>query len=410
MLLCFTALAGCSQSEPQGSGAPPSNPSQNSSSPSEPVTITVWHDGDEGIMQTIAGQINAQLADDQITVVFEKKTDMPNQLKLYGSDASNAPDMYFYAHDVLGSFVAMDIVAPLSDVVDTSILANHLPMTVEAGQIGGTQYLLPVYFETLVFLYNKAMWEGDIPGTTEELYDYMVAHTDTAAGTYAVVNQHTNAYNVSPFINGFGGYIIDENAKPGLTDSRTIEAATYNQKFGALQADGDYNTVTTLFNEGKAAAIIGGPWLVSGIEAAGIDYGIASLSDIKLPNGSGLAPFSGIQGAGVLKVALAKKDALAKVLTAMASPEVGVDLANKSGCAPANNKSYDDPQVTANEMIAVIQKTASTAQPMPNIPEMGVMWGPVETMLTAINKNGADPAQAAADAQAAAEQAIADMQ
>ncbi|MCI9445531.1 MAG: extracellular solute-binding protein [Oscillospiraceae bacterium] len=410
MLLCFTALAGCSQSEPQGSGAPPSNPPQNSSSPSEPVTITVWHDGDEGIMQTIAGQINAQLADDQITVVFEKKTDMPNQLKLYGSDASNAPDMYFYAHDVLGSFVAMDIVAPLSDVVDTSILANHLPMTVEAGQIGGTQYLLPVYFETLVFLYNKTLWEGDIPGTTEELYDYMVAHTDTAAGTYAVVNQHTNAYNVSPFINGFGGYIIDENAKPGLTDSRTIEAATYNQKFGALQADGDYNTVTTLFNEGKAAAIIGGPWLVSGIEAAGIDYGIASLSDIKLPNGSGLAPFSGIQGAGVLKVALAKKDALAKVLTAMASPEVGVDLANKSGCAPANNKSYDDPQVTANEMIAVIQKTASTAQPMPNIPEMGVMWGPVETMLTAINKNGADPAQAAADAQAAAEQAIADMQ
>ena len=412
LALCFAVLAGCSQSTPQDSGAPSSDPSQSTNPPTAPVTITVWHDGDEGIMQTIADQVNAQLAADQITVVFEKKTDMPNQLKLYGSDAANAPDMYFYAHDVLGSFVAMDILAPLSDVVDTSsILSDHLSMTVEAGQIGGTQYLLPVYFETLVFLYNKALWEGDIPGTTEELYDYMVAHTDTAAGTYAVVNQHTNAYNVSPFINGFGGYIIDENAKPGLNDPKTIEAATYNQEFGALQADGDYNTVTTLFNEGKAAAIIGGPWLVSGIEAAGIDYGIASLSDIKLPNGNGLAPFSGIQGVGVLKVALAeKKDALAKVLTVMASPEVGVDLANKSGCAPANNKSYDDPQVAAKEMITIIQKTASTAQPMPNIPEMGSMWGPVETMLTAINKNGADPAQAAVDAQAATEQAIADMQ
>ena len=411
LALCFAVLAGCSQSDSQDSGAPSSNPSQSNNPPAAPVTITIWHDGDEGIMQTIADQVNAQLAADQIAVVFEKKTDMPNQLKLYGSDAVNAPDMYFYAHDVLGSFVAMDILAPLSDVVDTGILADYLSMTVEAGQIGGTQYLLPVYFETLVFLYNKALWEGDIPDTTEALYDYMVAHTDTAAGTYAVVNQHTNAYNVSPFINGFGGYIIDETAKPGLNDPKTIEAATYNQKFGALQADGDYNTVTTLFNEGKAAAIIGGPWLVSGIEAAGIDYGIASLSDIKLPNGNGLAPFSGIQGAGVLKVALAeKKDALAKVLTAMASPEVGVDLANKSGCAPANNKSYDDPQVAAKEMITIIQKTASTAQPMPNIPEMGSMWGPVETMLTAINKNGADPAQAAADAQAAAEQAIADMQ
>lgn len=413
-LLCLAALAGCAPSQSQPSAGPagsPSQPAQVTDAPKDPVTVTVWHDGDEGIMQTIAGQVNAQLADDQITVVFEKKTDMPNQLKLYGSDAANAPDMYFYAHDVLGTFVAMDILAPLSDVVDASILADHLPMTVEAGQIGGTQYLLPVYFETLVFLYNKALWEGDIPSTTEGLYDYMVAHTDAAAGTYAVVNQHTGAYNVSPFIYGFGGYIINEDGKPGLNDPKTIEAAEYNRKFGALQADGDYNTVTTLFNEGKAAAIIGGPWLVSGIEAAGIDYGVASLSDIKLPNGNGLAPFSGVQGVGVLKTALAeKKDAVAKVLTAMASPQVGVDLANKSGCAPANNRSYDDPQVAGNEMIAVIQKTASTARPMPNIPEMGAMWGPAETMLTAINKNGADPAQAAADAQAAAEQAIADMQ
>lgn len=413
MALCLGTLAGCSKSASQSSDVPSSQPSQDANptdAPKEPVTVTIWHDGDEGIMQTISDQVNAQLADDQITVAFEKKTDMPNQLKLYGSDAANAPDMYFYAHDVLGSFVAMDILAPLSEVVDASILADHLPMTVEAGQIGGTQYLLPVYFETLVFLYNKALWQGDIPATTEELYDYMVAHTDAAAGTYAVVNQHTNAYNVSPFINGFGGYVINEDGKPGLNDPKTIEAAAYNQKFGALQADGDYNTVTTLFNEGKAAAIIGGPWLVSGIEAAGIDYGIASLSDIKLPNGNGLAPFSGVQGVGVLKVALAeKKDAIAKVLTAMASPEVGIDLAVKSGCAPANNKSYDDPQVAGKEMISVIQKTASTARPMPNIPEMGAMWGPAETMLTAINKNGADPAQAAEEAQAAAEQAIADM-
>ena len=413
MALCLAALAGCSKSASQSSGAPSSQPSQGAGSPDapkDPVTVTIWHDGDEGIMQTIAGQVNAQLADDRITVVFEKKTDMPNQLKLYGSDAANAPDLYFYAHDVLGTFVAMDILAPLSEVVDADLLSDHLPMTVEAGQVGGTQYLLPVYFETLVFLYNKALWEGDIPATTEELYDYMVAHTDAAAGAYAVVNQHTNAYNVSPFINGFGGYVINEDGKPGLNDPKTIEAAAYNQKFGALQADGDYNTVTTLFNEGKAAAIIGGPWLVSGIEAAGIDYGIASLSDIKLPNGNGLAPFSGIQGAGVLKVALAeKKDAIAKVLTAMASPEVGIDLAVKSGCAPANNKSYDDPQVAGKEMISVIQKTASTARPMPNIPEMGAMWGPAETMLTAINKNGADPAQAAEEAQTAAEQAIADM-
>lgn len=416
--MCFGILTGCGQTaSPTAATEQPSAQTAAAAAAettpaAEPVTVTIWHDGSEAIMQTIADQVNAALADDGITVQFEKKTDMPNQLKLYGSDPANAPDMYFYAHDVLGTFVAMDILAPLSDILDTdALLADALPMTVKAGQLNGKQYLLPVYFETLVFLYNKALWEGDIPGTTEDLYAYMAAHTDVNAGTYAVVNQHTNAYNVSPFIYGFGGYVLSEDGKPGFTDPKTMEAVEYNKKFGLLQADGDYNTVTTLFNEGKAAAIIGGPWLTSGIEAAGIDYGIVSLSDIKLPNGNGLAPFSGVQGAGVLKIALeTRKDAIAKVLTAMAAPEVGVALANSAGCAPANNKSYEDASVAANPMISAIQKTASTAQPMPNIPEMNVMWGPAESFLVNVNKNGEDVAKAAEEAQAAAEQAIADMQ
>ena len=411
LTLCIGLFSGCSSTAQNEPGDTPPTATQPVGG-SAPVEVKIWHDGDEAIMQTIADQVNSQLEEDGITVTFEKKTDMPSQLKLYGNDPANGPDMYFYAHDVLGTFVAMDILAPLTDVIDTdSVLAKAISLTVEAGQLDETQYLLPVYFETLVFIYNKDLWEGDIPTTTEDLYDYMAAHTDTAAGTYAVVNQHTNAYNVSPFINGFGGYVISEDGMPGLNDPKTIEAAEYNKKFAALESDGDYNTVTTLFNEGKAAAIIGGPWLTSGIEAAGIDYGIVSLADIKLPNGNGMAPFSGIQGAGVLKIALPdKKEAIAKVLTAMASPEVGVALATKSGCAPANSKSYEDEQVASNEMIAAIQKTASTARPMPNIPEMNVMWSPAESMFVAINKNGEDVAKAAADAQAAAEQAIADMQ
>lgn len=411
LTLCIGLFSGCSSTAQNEPGDTPPTATQPVGG-SAPVEVKIWHDGDEAIMQTIADQVNSQLEEDGITVTFEKKTDMPSRLKLYGNDPANGPDMYFYAHDVLGTFVAMDILAPLTDVIDTdSVLAKALSLTVEAGQLDETQYLLPVYFETLVFIYNKDLWEGDIPTTTEDLYDYMAAHTDTAAGTYAVVNQHTNAYNVSPFINGFGGYVISEDGMPGLNDPKTIEAAEYNKKFAALESDGDYNTVTTLFNEGKAAAIIGGPWLTSGIEAAGIDYGIVSLADIKLPNGNGMAPFSGIQGAGVLKIALPdKKEAIAKVLTAMASPEVGVALATKSGCAPANSKSYEDEQVASNEMIAAIQKTASTARPMPNIPEMNVMWSPAESMFVAINKNGEDVAKAAADAQAAAEQAIADMQ
>ena len=415
MLMSLLAACGSADEPAAESAAPesaaPASEAPQTEEPAESVELTVWHDNDETLMQAMADAANALLEGTGVTLTFEKRTGLSDQLKLYGGDAANGPDMYLWAHDSLGTFVAMDILEPLTNLIDESVLADDLPLTVEAGQIGGTQYLLPVYFETLLFLYNKDLWQGDIPATTEELYEYMVANTDAAAGTYAVVNQHSTSYNVSPFINGFGGYILDDEGNPGLNDPKTIEAVEYNKKFADLEADGDYNTVTTLFNEGKAQAIIGGPWLVSGIRAAGIDLGVASLSDMTLPNGDPLAPFSGVQGIGVMKVAAEEKgDAIALALEALASPEVGVALAKAGGCAPANSLAYDDPDVAADEIIMAIEHTADTAQPMPNAAEMNVMWGPVDSMLAAVNKNGQDAASAAEEAQAAALQAIADMQ
>lgn len=384
---------------------------ETSQSGGEPVEIKIWHDGDESIMAAIEKTVNEALSGEQISISFEKKSGLTDQLQLYGNDEVNGPDMYFYAHDSLGTFVEMGIVAPVTDIIGDEVLNGLVPMTVEAGIYKDTQYFMPVYFETLLFMYNKELWEGEIPGTTDELYAYMEEHTDTAAGIYAVVNQHSTAYNVAPIINGFGGYIIDKSGQPGLNTPEMTEAVEYNKKFAALQADGDYNTVTTLFNEGKAAAIVGGPWLVSGIKEAGIDLGIKSLADFKLPNGNGLAPFSGVQGVGVLKhAASAKKDAIARVLTIMAGKEVGEILAVGSNCAPANMEAYENPEVAANEMIIAIKETAQTAQPMPNIPEMSVMWGPAEGMLAAVNKSGETVQEAADKYQQEALTAISDMQ
>ena len=416
MLLCaamaVSLFTGCSSG---GDSAKPKEDTAGSGDSEEQTAeaeeISIWHDGDEAIMEVIESQVNEKLSGDGVTVKFEKKSGLTDQIKLYGNDGESGPDMYMYAHDSLGTFVEMGVLSPLSDIAGEEVYADMLPMTQEAGLYKGEQYLLPVYFETLLFMYNKDLWEGEVPSTTEELYTYMEAHTDAAAGTYALVNQHSTAYNVSPFINGFGGYIIDEDASPGLADEKTKEAIEYNKKFAALQADGDYNTVTTLFNEGKAAAIIGGPWLGPGIRDAGVDPGIKSLSDFTLPGGESLAPYSGIQGIGVMKhAAEEKKDAAAKVLAALAAPEVGVALAEKASCAPANQKAYDEESVSGDEMIAAMKRTAETAEPMPNIPEMSVMWGPAESLLAAVNKSGEDLDAAAEKYQAEAETAIADMQ
>lgn len=374
-------------------------------------TIRIWHDGDKAMIQLMEDHLNEALSDDGINVKFEQKSGLTDQIKLYGSDEVNGPDLYMYAHDSLGMFVEMGALAPITDVIDKTVYADMLPMTLKAGNYKDAQYLMPVYFETLLFIYNKDLWEGEVPSTTEELYSCMKNHTDATTGTYALVNQHSTAYNVAPFINGFGGFIINEQAKPGLNDKKTMEAIEYNKKFAKLEADGDYNTVNALFKDGKAAAIIGGPWLISGVKEAKINYGIKSLCDFKLPNGNTLVPYSGVQGVGVMKhAAETKKDAVEKVLKEIAEPQLGIDLAENSRCAPANQKSYENPTVSKDEMIAAMRKTADTAQPMPNIPQMSVMWGPAESLLAAVNKSGKDLNSVADEYQKQAETAIADMQ
>ena len=421
-IMLTVSLAGCGNSaatestnttgtEGTTENAPVSEAEDAASQSAESVEIRAWHDNDETMMNALADVVNEKLKDENITLVFEKKSDVTGQIQLYGTDAENGPDMYLFAHDSLGSFAEMGILEPVGNLISADKEADLLPMTIEAATYKGQQYLMPVYYETLLFMYNKDLWEGEIPSTTEELYEYMVAHTDEAAGTYALVNQHSGAYNVSPFIHGFGACILDENGEPGLDTQEMMDAIAYNQKFAALQADGDYNTVTTLFNEGKAAAIIGGPWLISGIKEAGINLGIKSLADITLPNGNSLQPYSGIQCLGVLKYAAESKGAaITRVLEVLAEPEVGITLAKGFNCAPANVKAYDDAEVASNERILSMKATAEVAKPMPNIPQMNVMWGPTESLLAAVNKSGEDVYEIAEKYQEEALRAIADMQ
>lgn len=407
VILCLALLAGTLT----GCGGSDGKGESGSGEQGKDVSISIWHDGDEGIMDTIQERLNSSLEEDGVSVKFEKKSDLTGQLQLYGTDAANGPDMYMFAHDSLGGFAEMGILAPVEDLISEEDIQGLIPMTVEAATYKEKQYLMPVYFETLLFMYNKDLWEGEVPSTTEGLYEYMQSHTDESAGTYALVNQHSNAYNVAPFINGFGGFIIDKDGNPGLNNPKTEEAVSYNQKFAKLQADGDYNTVTALFNEKKAAAIVGGPWLITGIKEAGISLGIKALTDFELPDGNPLVPYSGVQCIGVLKYAAEnKKDAVTEVLKVLAGPEVGIDLAEKSNCAPANQKAYEEEKVSSNEMIAAMKSTSEKAEPMPNIPQMTVLWTPAESLLAAVNKSGASVEEAADQYQKEAEKAIEDMQ
>ena len=371
-------------------------------------SIVIWHDKEDAVAEVLQNYLNEALPD--LTITLEKKTSLTDSLKLVGNDPSSAPDMFIFAHDKIGVFAEMGILAPVEELLPEGELSNYLGMTTEAATYKGTVYQLPLYFETLLFMYNrKYMTDDMVPSTTEELYSYMEANT--GRDRYGFVEQHSTAYYSAAWIHGFGGSIISEDGTP-FPDPEAVKAALrYHLKFVALMpGETEYSTVNTLFLEGKADSTIGGPWMVPSAREAGIDLGIAPMPTVD-ETGRALAPYSGVQGVQVLKYAAENKtEAVKTVLEALCGAEIGIDLALASGCAPANADCYDDERVANDELVQAMRSTAEIAVPMPNIPEMDVMWTVVSNLLTDVNLSGEDVDTAFDEALSEAESLIANMQ
>ena len=78
------------------------------------------------------------------------------------------------------------------------------------------------------------------------------------------------------------------------------------------------------------------------------------------------------------------------MLEALCAPEVGIDLALASGCAPAREACYEDEAVANDALVQAMRATAEIAVPRPNIPEMDVMWTVMSGLLTDVNLSGRD--------------------
>lgn len=374
---------------------------------SDSTTITIWHDKEDAVIKVLESKL--KVLEPEIEIVFEKKSDMTEALKMVGNAPKAAPDMYFFAHDKIGVYAEMDILVPITDIIPEEELTQYMDSTIEAATYKGDIYQLPIYYETLLFMYNRLyMDDSEVPKTTEELYAYMEANTK--GGHYGFVEQHSTPYYAAGWINGFGGYILNENGEPGLNNEKTIAAVEYHQKFVALMpGETEYATVNTLFSEGMAHSTIAGPWLIPTVSELGMDVGVAPMPIID-ESGMPIAPYMGVQGMHILKFAAEdKRDALEQVLRVLMESEVGVELAKASGCAPANEACYELDEIKSDEIVMAMKETAENAVPMPNIPEMDVMWTVAGNFLTDVNMSGKDVIKSANDAQGEAEKLIESM-
>ena len=357
-------------------------------SSSDSKTIVIWHDKEDAVIEVLDKHLKEEVPD--IEVVFEKKTGLTESLKLVGNDPSSAPDMYLFAHDKLGVYAEMGILSPITDFISRDELSDYIPLTLSSSEYKGELYQLPIYFETLLFVYNKKyMGEEEVPKTTEELYSYMEAKTKY--GHYGFVEQHSTPYYAAGWIHAFGSDYISQEGVPLFDTEEMKSALEYHKKFVSLMpGETEYATVNTLFLEGMAHTSIVGPWFVPSIKEKGIDVGFAPMPIVDI-TGERIAPYCGVQGVHVIKVkGEEKKEEITRVLRALMSPEIGVDLALGTGAAPSRLSSYENQDVKNNELVMLMRQTAESTVAMPNVPELDPVFVVAGNLLTDINMSGMD--------------------
>ena len=321
------------------------------------------------------------------------------------------PDIFIYAQDRLGGWIeAGNTVEPIDFFLDKETRARFIPTTLEAMTYRGTTYGLPLNFKVITMIYNKKLVASP-PKTSTELVATAKKLTNRAAGKFGLAYSFADFYYHAALMNGFGGRVFDPGVKPVLNNPQNIQSLEYMLKWfkkdQIMPAEPSTALITSLFNGGKAAIVFSGPWFLGEI-AKGVDYALAPLPTIVEAGGKPMRPWITVEGVYVAAPSKNKDAAyeFAKYLTDVAAGKV---LALEGRQTPANKAVYSDPKVASDPVLTAFRKQVEVAIPMPNVPEMTMVWSPATTAMNTITKGAATPKAAMDAAQKEVEQRIAEL-
>ena len=365
-----------------------------------PVEVVVWHsyrEGEKLALEKTVEKFNADSKALQIRLLNVPYDAFVDKVTI-ASPRGQGPDLFIFAHNMIGEWVDhVHLLEPLSDRVPADVLKRFIPSTVRALVYKQSLYGLPLAFKSLALFYNPGIVKN-VPASAEALASVAKAATDKAQGRYGLVYEAGLLYFDAPFLQGFGGVILDEKGEPHVADKPMVDALAYLKglaKAGIIPSGVNSAMVTSLFNEGKAAMVISGPWFVG--EIAGTrPFAVAPLP--AMPAGPA-RPFLGSEA--VFVSAFSKhKDEAVKVALALTTDEAATVRLQVGRQTVANAAVYERDDVKNDAVVTAFRTQAETASLMPSRPEMQVIWS---TMDTAINKavfGDADPQKALDEAQA----------
>jgi arabinogalactan oligomer/maltooligosaccharide transport system substrate-binding protein len=300
------------------------------------------------------------------------------------------PDVFIYAQDRLGGWIeAGKTVEPIDFFLDKATKDRLLPGMIDAMTYKGSVWGLPINYKMPTLIYNKDLVKAP-PKTSDEMIKLAKTLTNAQSGRYGLAYWYTNFYFHSALMNAFGGSVFDKDGK--LTINSPANVASLNQMMTWYKKDAVMPTepsealIASMFNEGKAAMVINGPWFVGDIDKK-INVGFAPLPVVDAAK-KAMRPWMTIEGAYVA-ASSANKEIAYELVKHLTSEEAGMVLAAEGRQLHTNKAIYANPKISGDPVLKAFREQLDNAEPMPNRPEMTMVWSPATTAMNKIVKGNA---------------------
>ncbi|HOX43903.1 MAG TPA: extracellular solute-binding protein [Myxococcota bacterium] len=369
----------------------------------EPVTVELWHSyrgTERDALERAIQDFNTTHAELRVAATFVPSQSFADKLNMT-VPRGNGPDVFIFAHDRVGAWADSGIIAPLDGYLTPGLLDRFIGKTVDPLRYRRQVWGLPTAFKSAVLYYNKAL-VPEPPQDTQALEALArgLAGRRAADGQpiFGLVWQASLLYMHAGFLHGFKGRLFDAQqnlALDGPENAASLEFVRHLVRDLKLcPEDVDSIKVTSLFNAGRAAMVLNGPWFRAEIDPA-VDYGVA-LMPVLSPTGLRARPFVGSEA--FLLSAQARRPAEAFQVMEWLTRDEAARVRMRVGLqSVANLALYQEGPI--DPVLAVFREQLEYAEPMLNTPEMGMLWVPFGNAINDVIIGRATPAQALAVAQ-----------
>lgn len=292
-----------------------------------------------------------------------------------GASSGEGPDMVIIPHDNLGPLVENAVAAPI-DLGDKAEF--FLPNAIDGFTYNGELYGVPLAVENIGFFRNTDL-VPEAPATWAEVEEVGAALFDEGK-IDSVIGFPDLTYNIYPVYTSFGGYIFGRDADGnfttediGMNNEGMVKGLTWVQSLieqGLVSENIDWEASHVLFETGRSAFIMTGPWAINRFQTAGVPYAISAFPAAEEGGEPGY-PFLGVQGivvnANKDNVLLAQTFAVDFLATEEHFQAIFDAEPRPSAWASIFEAATDPDTKGFNE-------AGVNAVPMPSIPAMGYVW------------------------------------